>query len=110
MPETNLKQIIDEYLDRLMAEKGAGALDVAEQEKMRAELEQKLEEKIGRAMIDALPDAKLIELEQLLDMGAADEVLEKFFTEAQVDYAEATKAATEEFTREELGGAERSVA
>lgn len=110
MPETNSKQIIDEYLNRLMAEKGASALGAEEQAKMRAELEQKLEEKIGRAMINALPDAKLIELEQLLDMGAADEVMEKFFAEAQADYAEATKAAVEEFSREELNGMERSIA
>lgn len=101
MPENNSTQeLIDEFIGQIMAERGETALSAEEQAQVRADLQSRLEERVGEAIFGALPDDKLIELEQLMDMGAADEVIMQFFKDAGVDYSDAVNAAVERFQEE----------
>lgn len=105
MPDTTLTQenSIDVFVERLMAEKGdAGGAD---QSKLKAELQERVVEKTEEAMLKALPDEKLIELERKLDEGMSDDDLGKFFLNAGVDYQPAVQQAMQELKTEFLGEA-----
>lgn len=86
-------KVINVFVDKMMADKGVNDAGLKEQ------LETKLEEQIEQAMIRALPDEKLTELEGMLDREASDEEIEAFFEGAGVDFqgaVEQTMAAFRE--------------
>ncbi len=87
MPENKLndEKVLRMFVDRLIADKGGDTLDAKQKETLQGELMAELDERIQQAMIRALPDAKLMELEKMLDADASDEEIESFFANASKD-------------------------
>ena len=88
MPENKLndEKVLQMFVDRLIADKGGDMLDAKQKETLQGELMAELDERMQQAMIRALPDAKLMELEKMLDADASDEEIESFFMSAGVDF------------------------
>lgn len=82
MPENKptKAKIINVFVDKMMSDKGVN------DETLKEQLKAKLDEQIEQAMIRALPDEKLVELEAMLDRDASDDEIEKFFDESGVDF------------------------
>lgn len=99
MPENKLndEKVLAMFVDRLIADKGGDTLDAKQKETLQRELLEELDERIQQAMIRALPDAKLMELEKLLDEDALDEEIEGFFKGADADFDPAIRKAMDEF-------------
>lgn len=99
MPENKLndEKVLRMFVDRLIADKGGDTLDAKQKETLQNELFEELDERIQQAMIRALPDAKLMELEGLLDADAPDEKIESFFKDAGVEFDPAIRKAMDEF-------------
>lgn len=87
MPENKLndEKVLQMFVDRLIADKGGDTLDAKQKETLQGELMSELDERMQQAMIRALPDAKLMELEKMLDADASDEEIESFFANASKD-------------------------
>jgi hypothetical protein len=87
MPENKLndEKVLQMFVDRLIADKGGDMLDAKQKETLQGELMAELDERMQQAMIRALPDAKLMELEKMLDADASDEEIESFFANASKD-------------------------
>lgn len=101
MPEIKPTQtrIINTFVDKMMADKDLSAMGAEEREALRRNLQQKVEEQIEQAMLAALPDEKLLELEGLMDNEASDEELDKFFANCGVDFTQAAEQAMVEFRK-----------
>lgn len=99
MPENKLddEKVLRMFVDRLIADKGGDTLDVKQKGILQKELLEELDERIQQAMIRALPDAKLMELEKLLDEDAPDEIIEGLFKGAGMDFDPAIRKAMDEF-------------
>lgn len=94
-------KVINAFVNKMMADKGTD--DVA----LKEQLEMKLEEQIEQAMIRALPDEKLVELEGMLDREASDDEIEAFFDGAGVNFEEVAQQTMAAFRAAFLGnGAE----
>lgn len=103
MPETtpSQEQILSAFVLKMMQDKGVTGLSDDERNRLRMNLQDKLEEQIERALVEMLSDEQLIELDKRLDEGMTDEEVEAFFLEAGVDaeqaMADAMKAFREAF-------------
>jgi len=95
MPENKptKAKIINVFVDKMMADKGV------EDEALREQLKVKLEEQIEQAMIRALSDEKLVELDVMLDNGVSDEELEVFFDGAGVNYEQVVEQTMAAFRK-----------
>lgn len=107
MPEIKPTQtrIINTFVDKMMVDKDLGAMGAEERDALRKNLRQKAEEQIEQAMLAALPDKKLLELEQLVDTDASDDVLDDFFANCGVDFTKAAEQAMVEFRKAFLNSA-----
>lgn len=98
MPENKLdEKVLAMFVDRLIADKGGDTLDEKQKETLRGELREELDERMQRAMIKALPDEKLMKLEELLDADAPDEEIESFFANAGVSFDAPLRKAMSDF-------------
>ena len=98
MPEIKPdEKVLTAFVDRLIANKGGSTLDATQKETLQGELLEQLDDRIQHAMIGALPDAKIVELEKLLDADAPDEEVEKIFQESGADYSHAIRKAMDDF-------------
>lgn len=98
MPEIKPdEKVLAAFVDRLIANKGGSTLDATQKETLQGELLEQLDDRIQHAMIGALPDAKIVELEKLLDADAPDEEVEKIFQESGADYSHAIRKAMDDF-------------
>lgn len=106
MPETKLndEKVLQMFVDRLIADKGGDTLEAKQKEILQGELLEELDERMQSAMIKALPDAKLMELEGMLDAEAPDEEIENFFANAGVSFDEPLKKAMDEFRTDYFRG------
>lgn len=101
MPEIKPTQtkLINVFVDKMMADKGLDAMGAEEQQGLRKSLRAKVEEQVERAMLSALTDAQLVELERMMDEGASDAELDKFFDESGADFDGAVHEAMTEFRK-----------
>lgn len=101
MPEIKPTQvrIINTFVDKMMSDKGMGAMSAEQQEELRKNLRVKVEEQIEQAMLRALSDAQLVELEKLVDNGVSDEELDVFFENSGADFTKAAEQAMTEFRK-----------
>ena len=102
MPETKptIEQLMDAFLNRLIAEKG---LDPHTEVDLRASLREELNERIDLAMLAALPDDKLDELERLAEQDPSDEELDAFFDSCgDTAFDDAVRVTMREFWQEQL--------
>lgn len=96
MPTKTITQgmVLNAFIDKMLAATGQTKTNPDEQRALREKLRLQLEDEINRAMIKALPDAKLVELNQMLDREeTSDEAIEKLFEEAGVDYQKVVEGA-----------------
>lgn len=101
MPEIKPTQtkLINVFVDKMMADKGLDAMSAEEQAMLRKSLREKVEEQVEQAMLGALTDAQLLELERLMDAEASDEELDKFFDNSGADFDGAAEEALVEFRK-----------
>lgn len=88
MPKINFseEQVLENFVRQMVTDKGLLEEDRNQNGKIQHELLGALDAAIEKAMIAALPDAKLMELNQLLDAGADDAQIETVFAGAGVNY------------------------
>ena len=80
---------VEQFIDQLIDEKGYTTLDDEVRAQMKEDLANRLYDQIDRAMANALPEDKAIELGNKLDEGEmSDEELAKFMQDAGVDMQE----------------------
>ena len=96
MPEIKLTntKFIRIFVDRLLKDKG---VPEAEWPTLRDSLVQEVEEKIETAMLGTLSVEQLEQLNRLLDEGADDAELEKFFAGVEGDYTQSIERALAEY-------------
>lgn len=101
MPEVNLtkNQIATVFVDKILAEKGLTDLSPEQQVRLREQLKAKLDEQVDQAMLRALSDEQLDELEKLIDDGASDEQIDDFFNRTNVDFTAAVQETMVEFRK-----------
>lgn len=93
--------VLDAVVNKMAADKG---VNISEEERER--LTKELEERIDQAMVMALPDAKLVELDRILEGEVDDAAVEKLFAEAGVDFGAVIETEIEKFRGEFLGSAQ----
>lgn len=106
MPEIdfNDERALMAFVDKMITDKDAG-VSAEERARLRGELYEKMNERIERAMIGALPDQMLIELDKSIDNGMTDEEIEEFFEGTGIGFSEVVQKAMKEFREEYLSGA-----
>lgn len=92
MPEIKLTntKFLRVFADKMMEDKG---IPEAERLEMRDDLVRDIDDKIETAILESLPIEKLRELDQLLDDGADDAALDKFFAQLDGNYDEVIERA-----------------
>lgn len=106
MPEFKVtkNKLLSLFIDRMMVDKGVDGMSLGEQADLRKALAAELDTQIQSAMLEALPEEKLVELDKQLDGGMTDEELELFFEySAGVDFQSVIKDAMERFRKAYLG-------
>lgn len=93
---------IEQYIDRLLDEK---QMLGHEREAEKQRLFNELNDLVLRAVMRALPDDKLAELNHVLDEDEmSEEQIDKVVNDSGVDMAEVTRTVLTKFENEYLGG------
>lgn len=105
MPKINFKedQVLESFIHQMVVDKGLVEEDRNQNGKIQHELMMQLDEAIERAMIRALTDVQLVELNAKLDAGMSDDEMERFFVNSGMDAKAVAGKAMAEFRREYLG-------
>ncbi len=106
MPDVDIStdRVMRAYIDDMITQKGVANIDQDQRARLRQKLFKIFDERVQDAMIAALPDDKLIELDEKLNRGISDDDLGKFFDDAGVDFDEVAERALEQFRNEYLSG------
>ncbi len=79
-------EAIDKFIDQLLKDKGLTGLDAEVEAQLKRDLGQRLMDQIDRAVIEALPEEKAIELSAKLDDdNFSQEDTTKFIQDSGVD-------------------------
>ncbi len=103
MPESkpNQEEILSAFVIKMMQDKGLAGMPDEERNRLRMNLQEKLQEQIERALVEMLSDEQLLELDRRLDEGITDEEIETFFLTSGADtdkvMTDAMKAFREAF-------------
>lgn len=103
MPENkiNAEGVISSFLDQIIAAKGEN-LSKNERLSLRQELFGELDDKINAAVIAALPDDKVLELNQKIDGNASEQEIEEFFAGAGIDFNKVALQVALQFRKDQL--------
>ncbi len=103
MPENkiNTEGVISSFLDQIIAAKGEN-LSKNERLSLRQELFGELDDKINAAVIAALPDDKVLELNQKIDGNASEQEIEEFFANAGIDFNKVALQTALQFRKDQL--------
>ena len=96
------EQIVAIYVEKMIADKGVEPTD-----ELRAELREKLSDEITKALILAMPDYLVNQLNEELDGGADDEKIAKAIDESGIDVETITEQAMNAFRDNYLNGEEK---
>lgn len=91
------------FVDKMVTDKNPD-VDEVTRVALRAELKYQLEERIERAIVMALPDQQLVELDQLLEEDASDEEVIELFENSGVDFEMAVNREMKAFREAYLRG------
>ena len=91
------------FINQVLDQKGLGSLDAEVREQLVSDLEKRLVDQINRALIEALPEAKLAEFTSLADSKATDEQLQGFLSQNGVDSQAVTADTMLQFKQAYLG-------
>jgi hypothetical protein len=67
-------QAATQFVDRLIEEKGLQGLDAEIREQLRKDLLRRLEDRINRAVVDALNAQQVAQLEHIIDTNQVDKI------------------------------------
>lgn len=82
---------LDKFIDEIITRKQLPGVTEDVRVQLVADLKNRLLEQINRALIDALPDDKLDEFNNLLDLGTnSDDELQQFMSQSGVDVQNVT--------------------
>lgn len=73
------------FINQILDQKGLSGVDNAVREQLVSDLETRLMEQINRAIIEAIPEAKLGEFEKLANSNAEDSEIQSFLATNAVD-------------------------
>ncbi len=96
------EQIVAIYVEKMIADKGVKPTD-----ELRAELREKLSDEITKALILAMPDYLVNQLNEELDGGADDEKIAKAIDESGIDVETITEQTMNAFRDNYLNGEEK---
>lgn len=98
------EEILDLFVDQLMKDKGMTELSEDIRKEIHDDLKEKLVFQVNRAVVSALPDEKLDELNTKLDAGeVSEEEMMKIVTEAGIDTDAIVQKTLEDFREVYLG-------
>lgn len=105
MPETNYndERVLMAFVDKMVTDKDANVSGGA-RTKLRGQLFEEMNRRIERAMIEALPDQLLIELDKSIDNGMTDEEIDEFFEGTGIGFSEVVQQAMKDFREAYLNG------
>src|SRR3989338_1547769 len=69
-----MEQILEQYVDRLIEEKGLPVMDAEELAQINSDLSDRLEDRFNASILEHMPSHKLEEFEKILDTGSAEEI------------------------------------
>lgn len=96
-------KLINVFVDKMMADKGVSGAALKDR------LKTELDERVEQAMVRALPDEKLVELDGMLDSDVSDDEIEKFFKESGVNFVEVVERTMAEFRKSFLSDSVEAV-
>lgn len=104
MPENKINpdMVLSRFLDEIVAVKGAG-LSKVERLSLRQDLRTQMDEKVDAAIIAALPEDKLLELNNLVEREASEDEIEDFFAKVGVDFEKVALSAVLQFRKDQIG-------
>ncbi len=107
MPENKYtsEEVLATFLDQLIVEKNGEEMDFKKRSAIRRELREKLEAEIDGALVDALTDEQVVELEKRMNDDMAEDELGEFLENTGVDYEAAVLRALDKVREEYLKGA-----
>ncbi len=103
MPTKTITQgmVLNAFIDKMLAATGQENTNPEEQRAVREGLRLQLESEMEKAMIKALPDAKLIELNKMLEReNVSDDEIEKFFETSGVDFQKVIEGVMQKFAED----------
>lgn len=98
---------LDEFIDRLVAEKGFGVSDSEVLDQIRSDLLEQAEERINATILEHLPTEKLEEFDALLDRGDEGEI-QRYCSEVIPDLDTKIAEALVDFRNAYLGAEHKS--
>lgn len=99
------QQTLTQFVDEMMRQRPAPVSTPEELAALRERLVGQLDEKINYAIFDSLDDARLAEVNKMLENEeTTEDDFRQFFAAAGVDLEQVTKAAATEFAEQYAGG------
>lgn len=105
MPEKyTSEEVLSLCLDKMITDKKENAgLDPAQRAQLKKELRERLDDMVNEAMIAAIPDDKIIELDERMKEGMTDKQIEDFLMNSGADFEGAAVQAVAALRKEYLG-------
>ena len=101
------EEILDFYFETMLNDKGMTDLEPEVRTEMKIDLAERFNAFLSQAFVDALPGAKIVELDEMIDKNeATPENVKKLLVEAGVDTDKVTVDAMAKFREIYLGGNE----
>ena len=99
LAELTTEQIYAVLVEQMMSEKGVEPTD-----ELRAELRGKLSDEVTKALVLAMPEYLVKELNEKIDNGADDNVVDKAINESGIDVETITEQTVKAFREKYLNG------
>lgn len=116
MPDNKLSgrfndgEILMAFVDKMITDKNGESLDRTKRMKLRATLFSRLQKRMRQATLESLSDAKIVELESILNRDGSEEELAEFFKGVEnLDGRPATDRAMKRFRDEYLAASDEAV-
>jgi len=84
--EKNISPSLDEFIDKLIAEKSFENIDGETMAQMKEDLMSRIEDRINAAILEAMPEDKLEDFNKILDSGTPENIQK--FTQENIPNAE----------------------
>ena len=96
------ERIMQIYVNKMVTDKSGQDLDEEDVDKITRVLISQLNERLEHAVISALPDEALAELNDLLDENGTTEEIDRVFDESGMDFDAVVKQTLEDFRQDYL--------
>lgn len=96
------EEIVAIYVEKMIADKGVKPTD-----ELRADLRTKLSDEITKQMVLAMPDYLVAKLNEEMENGASEDVINKLIDESGIDVETITEQTMNDFRDNYLNGEEK---